>query len=135
MGQRRLKLFDAREGNRDLGVNERIDNQIGVLGRGFQGGRRPPGPGAILGCDVQQNVAVPQDWLHDLWVPRVRAMIWSVVILMVARPRRLATAALPRVRPRRWVLTRRTVWPSTTKSTSVSGSRPNFSRTVCGMVT
>jgi hypothetical protein len=64
------------------------------------------------------------------------ALISSVDILTVALPRKRRTISWPRVSPRgARALTIRTVSPSNSKSTSVCGNRPAFSRISTGIVT
>src|SRR5258706_9882239 len=94
----------------------------------------PGGPHLVARDDVDQDVRVDER-LHDL--PRIRAMISSVVSLFEGRtPRIRPITPSPRdgLLPRRALRSRAS--PSTiSKVTSVFGSSPSFWRMTRGIVT
>ena len=88
-------------------------------------------PTWILGKDIDNNIAVYQDFHHS---PRVRAMISSVLMPVVAFPRMWEISVLPRLFPSSTFRTRN-VSPSISNATSVFGKKPNYSLIVTGIVT
>src|SRR4051812_906706 len=131
--QRLVQILLGVEMNRRLGVDDRIDDKRAACRSFGQCGPRPFKPDRVLGEDVEQNVRVDENRAHS---PRNSAMISSVDSFPSPRPRRCSTRRAPRPRPRfpRAGLIR-TLLPSYSKSTSVFGIRPAFSRMSCGMVT
>src|SRR5262245_32275322 len=131
-GDRFVELLDGGEADRDLGVDDRVDDERAVVDGVRQSVRGPLVPGWVLGGDIEQDVAVDEGRAHG-W--RVRARISSVVMRETARPRRRWITRSPRDAPGFVARTILTVSPSMTNSTSVSGRNPNCSRMSAGIVT
>ena len=56
-----VEIFDAIEPNRDLGIDDGIDDERRGLGQFDQSARRPLEPRWILGQHVEDDVAVNED--------------------------------------------------------------------------
>src|SRR5450432_428440 len=133
-GKRELQVLDPVESDGNLGIDEGIDRQSRFVCCRFEGARGPREPSRIGRRNVEDDVAVDEHGTHR--PRRVRARIASVDILTVTVPLRRATTSwpLPRVRLA-GIFTRRAEFPCISKSTSVLGRRPSFSRMSIGIVT
>jgi hypothetical protein len=88
----------------------------------------------VLFQHIKQNIAIHKHVARFQPSPLVSAIISSVVIRTVARPRRVSTSRLPLLASP--VTVRKiTVLPSTTNSTSLWGNIPSRWRTSRGIVT
>jgi len=128
----RIQVHQSVKTNRNFGVDHRIYYQDRAIGWLLNLSGRPVKPGFILLKQVKQHFTVNHDSsAHGSFL--VNAIISSVVIFTVARPRKASTTALPLDAP---PTTGRsmTVLPSTTNSTSVLGSNPIFLHMAPGMV-
>src|SRR6266508_1947672 len=131
-GKRVVELLNRAKADRDLGVDDSVDDERALVGNVRHCLSRPLVPRLVLRRDIEQNVAVDQGGGQGL---RVSARISSVVRRETARPRRRRTTRSPRVSSEREARTILTVLPSTTNSTSVSGRKPNRSLMPAGIVT
>src|SRR6266536_2852823 len=131
-GKRVVELLNRAKADRDLGVDDGVDDERALVGGVRQCLSRPLVPRLVLRRDIEQDVAVDQGGGEGL---RVSARISSVVRRETARPRRRRTTRSPRVSSEREARTILTVLPSTTNSTSVSGRKPNRSLMPAGIVT
>jgi len=127
-----LHLLDSLVRDGDFRVDQRIDVEMPFVRTSFEGHLRPTGPAWIIRRQIDENVRVDQGIGH-LRYPRVSAMIWSVVMRTVALPRNADSATLARLGD--FAFLRRTVFPDTSKSTSVLGRNPKRSRISWGIVT
>src|SRR5712671_1990114 len=63
--QRDVELLDPRIANRDLGINDRIDDKARAIGSALERPRRPRKPTLVFSHDVEKNVAVDQYRSHS----------------------------------------------------------------------
>jgi len=109
-----IQRFDVRVADRNFGVDDRIDNQCRVFGTLGERTSRPFAPLRVICGDVQENVAIHQNTLavakacrqtgesrlHLAFRPwsdslRVKAMISSVLMRVLAVPRSASSALFP----------------------------------------
>src|SRR5215468_1546591 len=133
--QRVIEVLNSRIVNRNLGIDNRVDNQTKAITYAFYRRCRPGVPSRVLCQDIEQDVAVDDYGAH--YSPRVSAMISSVLMATSPpRARKWATMRAPRLIFFRLAAgTIVTTFPSNSKSTSVWGNRPACSRISAGMVT
>src|ERR1044071_4665147 len=78
--KRQLECLDRLVRNRNLRVDDRIDDQSGLVSRAFQRACRPLEPPTVVGRDVEDDVRVDQDRTKHGSYFLVSARISSVVI-------------------------------------------------------
>lgn len=64
--KRGVELLDPRIPNRDLGINDRIDEEAIAVGGTLDGPRRPYKPTRIFRHDIEKNVGVDQYRRHSV---------------------------------------------------------------------